>query len=143
MRLTRASEYALRGLAVLAASPVGAATPLEDIARARDLPASFLAKIFQKLARHGVLMASRGPGRGYALAQPAAAISLKTILESVEGPDLFQHCLLLPGHDHRSRCRLHRHVTPILTALIARLDSISLAEFAAVEETPEPSETPS
>lgn len=131
MKLTKESEYALRGLTALAASPAGEVTPLSSIVDDHGLPPSFLAKIFQKLARHGLLTATRGPGSGYALAQPADTITLRTILECVEGPQLFQHCFLFPGHSDRNQCALHRYMEPILAELIARLESITLAEYAA------------
>src|SRR3970040_1193129 len=98
MQLTKGSEYGLRGLAILASHPLGEAVSLADIAATESIPAAFLAKVFQKLAHHGVLIAAPGPGHGYALARPAAAISLRQILEGVEGPRLFQHCLLWRGH---------------------------------------------
>lgn len=131
MQLTRQSEYALRGLAVLATAAPGEVTALSRIAEAEDLPASFLAKIFQQLTRHGLLVAARGPGNGYALARPAESITLREILECVEGPELFQHCLLWSGHSDDDPCPLHEHVTPILCALKARLDAVTLAQYAS------------
>ena len=131
MQLTKESEYALLGLAALAASPTGEVTPLSKIVDDHGLPASFLAKIFQKLARHGLLTATRGPRSGYFLARSADAITLRTILESVEGPQLFEHCLLLPGHGDHNPCSLHHYMEPILAALIAKLESITLSEYAA------------
>jgi len=131
MQLTRESEYALQGLAVLASHPVGDVIPLSRIAETQSLPTSFLAKIFQKLARHGLLSAGRGPGSGYALARPAASITLREILESVEGPEIFQHCLLWTGREDRDPCPLHEYVAPALTALVARLESVTLDQYAA------------
>lgn len=119
MRLTKESEYALHGLAVLANAPPDEVTPLARIAAARDLPLSYLAKVFQKLARHGLLLAGRGPGGGYRLARPARSITLRTILEAVEGPRPFQHCLLWSGHSEQHRCPLHEHVQSTLAALTA------------------------
>src|SRR6266496_4123522 len=67
MQLTRESVYAIQGLAFLAQQPSGGAVALADVAATQNLPRSFLAKIFQKLARHGVLAAGRGPASGYVL----------------------------------------------------------------------------
>ncbi len=131
MQLTKESEYALQGLAALAVSPAGKVTSLAKIAGVHGLPASFLAKIFQKLARHGLLTATRGPGSGYALARPANSITLRSILECVEGPQLFDHCLLLPGHSDHNPCPLHQYMAPIVAALTNQLESVTLAEYAA------------
>ncbi|MCH8937355.1 MAG: Rrf2 family transcriptional regulator, partial [Gemmatimonadetes bacterium] len=64
MNLTRESEYALKGLAWLATHPPGDVVPLVEIAEVQQLPSTFLAKIFQKLARHGLLESDRGRGSG-------------------------------------------------------------------------------
>ena len=132
MQLTKGSEYALRGLAILASHPLGEAVSLADIAATQSIPAPFLAKVFQRLVRHGVLVAAPGPGNGYALARPASEISVRQILEGVEGPRLFQHCLLWRSkRAARGPCLLHDHLEDVLSALTARLERISLADYAA------------
>lgn len=132
MQLTKGSEYALRGLAILASHPLGEAVSLADIAATQSIPAAFLAKVFQRLVRHGVLIASPGPGNGYALARPPAEISVRQALEGVEGPRLFQHCLLWRTHRADSGpCPLHDHLKGCLSQLTLGLERISLAEYAA------------
>lgn len=136
MRVTKESEYALQGLTVLTNIFFGQVTPLSRIAEEQGLPPSFLAKIFQKLARHGILSAARGPGSGYSLARPAESITLKEILESVEGPELFEHCMLWSGHSEDNPCPLHEHLKTVLPTLIACLDATTLAEYAAGKGAP-------
>ena len=69
MKLSRESLYAIEGLFVLAAKPLGTVMLLRDIAEARRIPPTFLAKIFQKLNRADIVASSRGAVRGYALAR--------------------------------------------------------------------------
>ncbi len=131
MHLTKESEYALQGLAVLVAVPSGQFTPIARVAAQEDLPASFLAKIFRKLSRVGLLLASRGPGSGFALSRSGDTITLREVLEAVEGPELFTCCFLWQGHGDHDRCPLHDQVEPVVAALTARLDAITLADYAA------------
>lgn len=93
MILSRECEYALKGLAALAAE--GGARPLmlSEIAVREELPLSFLSKIFQKLLQHGVVQSHRGVQRGYTLARPAGQITLREALEAIQGPDLFDRCV--------------------------------------------------
>ena len=91
--------------------------------------------------RHGVLSASYGPGKGYALARPATAITLRQILEVVEGPALLAHCLLWTGHTDAAPCLLHGYVQPILDQLAERLEAVTLAEFAVVGSSPDAAPT--
>src|SRR3970040_451650 len=93
MKLGRQSLYAIDGLLVLAAEPVGTVMLLRDIARSRRVPESFLAKIFQKLTRGGLVVSSRGAVRGYALARKPKDIKTKEIFLTVEGADLFDRCI--------------------------------------------------
>ena len=93
MKLGRQSLYAIEGLLVLAAKPVGTVMLLRDIARSRHVPESFLAKIFQKLTRGGLVVSSRGAIRGYALARKPKEIKTKEVFLAVEGADLFDRCI--------------------------------------------------
>ncbi|HXV79041.1 MAG TPA: Rrf2 family transcriptional regulator [Candidatus Binatia bacterium] len=93
MKLGRESEYAIAGLLALAKRPLGTVMLVRDVAEAADVPQTFLAKIFQKLARGGVLTSSRGAVRGYALSRKPKAIKVKEILLAVEGSDLFDRCV--------------------------------------------------
>ena len=130
MQLTKESEYALRGLAFLATCPPGAVVALPDIAEAQALPSTFLAKIFQKLNRHGLIVAQRGRGHGYRLARSPASITLRQILEIVEGPRLQQRCLLWHG-DCRDEnpCPLHHRLKNVVLEIEWILDRVTLAEY--------------
>lgn len=131
MRLTRESEYALLGLAVMARRPSGQLVPLGEVAAAERLPHTFLAKIFQKLARHGVLVAHRGPGRGYVLARPPATIAVREVLEAVEGPGLFRRCFFWnTSCSDTHPCLLHHLVIGLVPDVRAALERITLADLA-------------
>jgi len=131
MRLTRESQYALLGLAFVASRPSGEAVPLGEIAAARRLPRTFLAKTFQKLARHGLLVSHRGPGRGYALARHPAGISLREVLEAIEGPELFSRCLFWDTHcTDTNPCLLHQHVRGLVPEVSSVLERLTLADLA-------------
>lgn len=136
MNLTRESEYALRGLARLATYPAGYMVPHYEIAETADLPAAFLAKIFRKLARHGVLEAERGRGSGYALRVAPAETLVREVLEAVEGPQALKRCLLWGGHCcETSRCPLHHRLEHLRSGLDAALSALTLADL--IRESPE------
>jgi Rrf2 family protein len=93
MTFNRECEYALKGMAALAAEAGTRPLTLSEIAAREGLPPSFLSKIFQKLLKHGLVQSHRGTRRGYTLARSASAITLRQALEAIEGPDLFDRCL--------------------------------------------------
>jgi Rrf2 family protein len=93
MQITRAGEYGVRGLTYLARRAPGQTAMIEEISRAERIPRSFLAKIFQSLARTGLVKSARGAGGGFALSKTPANITILEIIEAVEGRFLLQRCL--------------------------------------------------
>jgi len=133
VNLTKESEYALKGLAWLAIHPTGVSVSIAEIAEVQQLPTSFLAKIFQKLARHGLLEADRGRGSGYVLREAPSNISVREILEAVEGPKALERCVLWSGYCNDAEpCPLHYRVKTFRSQLDAILDEVTLAEYVAV-----------
>lgn len=132
MNLTRESEYALRGLVRLASYPPGTTVSHSEIAAAEDLPAAFLAKIFQKLARHGVLAAERGRGSGYTLRAAPTETRVCEVFEAIEGPQALKRCLLWGGHCcETAPCPLHSRLEDLGASLDETLGKITLADFAS------------
>ncbi len=130
MNLTKESEYALRGMAWLATHPPGEVVSLAEIAEVQQLPSTFLAKIFQKLARHGFLEAERGRGSGYALREAPSNIRVREVLEAIEGPLALKRCVLWTGTCSDSDpCPLHHRLKEFRSQIDRVLDEVTLAEY--------------
>lgn len=131
MTFNRECEYALRGMATLATAAAGRPLMLSEIAARGRLPLSFLSKIFQKLVQHGLVLSHRGAERGYSLARDARAISLCSILEAIEGPDLFTRCVF--AH-HRcgdeNPCLAHPAWRAVRDQVRAAFEATTLADLA-------------
>ena len=65
MHISRAGEYGVLGLLHLARQPGGQPVMIDAVSRDEAIPKSFLAKIFQDLAKAGVLRSQRGSGGGF------------------------------------------------------------------------------
>ena len=96
MQVTRAGEYGVLGLLCLARRPFGQVVMIEEMSREENISRSFLAKIFQRLARAGLVRSIRGTQGGFALARPPADITTLDIIEAIEGRIAFQRCLQAP-----------------------------------------------
>ena len=92
MIYSRSSEYAIRAFVHLAQVPDGRYAMVKNIAEAEDIPAHFLAKILQQLARKGLLRSSKGPTGGFALRVDAEDIRLLDIVEALDGLAPYQQC---------------------------------------------------
>ena len=78
-----------------------------------DIPFHFLTKVLHDLTQRGILTSRRGAAGGVAFARPPKEISLLSVVEIVEGPDLFSRCLLgLEGCSDRKPCPFHRAWRP-------------------------------
>ena len=122
MKLSQESAYGIEGLLVLAIKPTGTPMLLSDIAVSRGLPQSFLAKIFQKLARQGLVRSFRGATRGYALARPPGEIKLGDILLAIEGPDFLKRCIFWGNYCAATNpCPLHNSWKEVKDKLIEEL----------------------
>ena len=93
MQITRAGEYAIIGLLYLARQPVGRTVMVDEISDAEKVPSSFLAKIFQSLAKAGLIQSQRGAGGGFTLVRPPDDINLLDILNCIEGAFALQKCV--------------------------------------------------
>ncbi len=93
MQVTRAGEYAVIGLLYLARQAEGRTVMIDEISESEKIPKSFIAKIFQSLARSGLVISHRGAHGGFSLARPPSAITLLDIFQGVEGDFSLQKCV--------------------------------------------------
>ena len=130
MHLTRESEYALLALGYLADREGEAPIATAEVAEARGIPAQFLAKIFQKLARAGVLIGGRGRGQGYALANPPSRITMREIILAVEGAESLDGCLLWQGYCGDSNpCPLHHKLSQTHAEVREMMAEVTVADY--------------
>ena len=70
---------------------------LKTIAEEHHLSFFFLQKVAHELKKVGLIEANRGKLGGYVLAKDSQHISIQEILEALEGPIAFMHCLAPEG----------------------------------------------
>lgn len=105
LRITNASDYAIRSMLYIASLPEDRVVLRSEVSEAQKIPPSFTAKILRALVRAGLLRSSRGVHGGFALARPAAEISLLDVVEAVEGPIAVTTCVPDPhACDHSGNC---------------------------------------
>jgi Rrf2 family protein len=131
MELTRKGEYAVRGMIYLSQQPPGRMVLVSEVAEAAHVPQTFLAKIFQSFAKLGLVRSFRGTGGGFTLARPAAQITLREVVEAVEGPTVPNRCLIDSGECERdASCGVHPVWRKVQSQVIQILDSVTLEELS-------------
>jgi len=134
MKLTRGGEYGIRGVLYLARQDDGKVSMLSAIAESQDVPPRFLAKIFQALAKAGIVKSHRGAKGGFSLARPASEITVKDVIEAIEGPIFLNVCLIAQGECSRDKiCPVHAIWEEAQEKMMAVLSRASFAELAEAE----------
>jgi Rrf2 family protein len=136
MQLTRAGEYAIRGMLYLASKPHSTTHDIKEIAESEDVPESFLRKIFQEFAHAGIIATSRGLRGGVRLAKPSSDITLLDIIEIAEGPIFLNNCLI-SGYscERMGTCAVHLVWEKAQEQLKALLGSQTLADLVNTNAT--------
>src|SRR6266852_3216868 len=104
---------------------------LSEIARRQEISLPYLEQLFGKLRRGGLVVATRGPGGGYRLAQPAAEMRIADIIVAVDEPikatrcrsDSSKGCLGRTG-----RCLTHDLWEELGRQITVFLESVTLAD---------------
>lgn len=134
MRLTRAGEYAIRCMVYLAFKGKGVLVVKQEIAEQADIPAPFLAKIVQDLARAHLIEIRQGPKGGYVLIKDPARITLLEVVEVMIGKIQLNDCVGRPDACAASaHCRVHRIWEDASAGLRQHLGGITFAELCRDE----------
>lgn len=132
MLLSKSCEYGLRAVLHLTTSVADTYVPIREVSTRLGIPYHFLAKIAQTLIQAGLVASTRGPNGGIRLARPAAQISLHEIVLALDGPAIFEACVLgLPGCGVEQPCPLHDQWAPARDRVRAMFEETTLDELAA------------
>ena len=93
MRVSTRARYGLRALGALAAAYGRGPLSVRAIAETQQLSPKYLERLFVTLKRAGLVLAVRGAGGGYVLAQEPGETRLLHVFEVLEGPPEPVECL--------------------------------------------------
>ena len=137
MKLTRGTDYGIQGVLFLAAQPYEKVTLLHDIARERNIPETYLAKIFQDLTKAGVVRSHRGAKGGFRLARPASEISLLQVIEALQGPIALNRCLdIRDACGNSPTCPVHVVLAKAQAQFVESLQAAKMDELGKSLEHP-------
>lgn len=109
MKLTMQGEYAIRAMLGLASHHGRGLISAKELASHQDIPLVFLTKILSTLTKAGLIVSQRGAQGGIRLAKEPSTITMRSIIEAVEGPFKLNMCLGEPGEcDRKPACKVHK-----------------------------------
>lgn len=139
LRLSKKADYALMAMKHLATRPAGTASAsAREIAEQYDIPIELMAKVLQRLARHGLVTSLQGTRGGYRLARATAQISVADIIQAIDGPLTVTACSTEAENcGQYAKCNVRDPLWRIKDRIMAALTTCTLDEIAAdVPETP-------
>ena len=132
MRLSTMGRYALRAMVDLAMQKSQSPILRKEIAERQEISSNYLAQLFLKLKRAGLVQSVLGPGGGYVLAKSASEISAGDVLRAVQEPLAPVYCV---DSEHEDTChRADGCPTRVLWTKLGRqitqtLDATTLADL--------------
>jgi len=128
-RIGKLTDYATVVMTLLAEQPDGVHSAAELAGQARLEPPT-VSKLLKRLARAGLVSATRGVRGGYRLARPAARISVADIVAAMEGPIGVTQCATAAGQcDHEPHCGVRGNWRRISEIVESALRGVSLADM--------------
>lgn len=134
MRITQEADYALRIACMLEQSGETHESAAE-ISERTSVSARFTLKILRKLVQGGLVCSFKGANGGYALARNANEITLRDIIELIDGPLAISRCIddshqcSREGVD-KSECILYHIFCRINDEVADKLGRITIADVA-------------
>jgi FeS assembly SUF system regulator len=131
IRLSKLADYGIVIATHLARHP-GRQHTAADVAAATAVPAAMTSKVLKLLTRAELLASHRGALGGYSLARPAGTVSVKALVEALDGPIAITSCTEpTPGDcSILSLCPARANWERINRAIRDALDEVSLDEMA-------------
>ena len=145
-------EYGLHCLLWLV-DPKGGPVSSRDLAEFQGISISFLAKIFPKLEKAGIVRSSEGIRGGYLLARAPEKITVLDIVDAIEGEkplfdcqEIRSRCTLFggtaPGWATDGICAIHAVMLRAEKRMREELAATTLAELATTLSAKMPAELP-
>src|SRR6187551_679373 len=129
-------SYGVHALAYVATKPAGELTTLPDLAewmRAMwpDASETYLSNVVQRMARGRLLRSHRGITGGYSLGRSASKITIRDVVEVLEGIDVNRCSLALTDEcPVVGRCVVQNKLSQLEENFLHSLATVSIADLA-------------
>src|SRR4029453_8258562 len=131
LRFTKQVDYGLMAMQYIGAPQGNAPVGVKRIADQFGLPVELLAKVPQRLAKGGLMVAQSGPRGGYRLTLPPSTETLGQVIRVLERPLAIVRCMAHHGDCvQASRRPLRNPARKLQAAITDLLNTMTLAELA-------------
>lgn len=138
MKFTQETDYAFRIVQSFAKAGTDGYFTAADMSDRENIPYRFLLRVLRKLKRAGIVTSRQGVDGGYRLGRPGGEISLRDVVEAVEGDIQINRCLKdvsFCNAGHAPECQVHRTLLAVQERFLRDLASRT---FDNLEAAPNP-----
>lgn len=126
----RNTDYALRLLVNLAKNQNGGPVSTRAAAKEEGVPYQLACKLMQKLHKSELVESCMGPKGGFRLGREPSQVSLREVVETIQGPISVNRCLMVAGACQRQRdCGARAKLGELQQVVRDYLDRITLDEL--------------
>ena len=129
LNISDAANLAIHALSYLANHQERQPVPTSVVAESLTASEAHLSKVFQRLAKAGMVRSVRGPKGGFTLAKEPDGIVLLQIYESIDGPLERGDCLLGTPACPRGHCVFGTPPAEIVELVDAHFSQTTLADL--------------
>ena len=128
MKITREADYALRIVAMIAEE--GRQIEAKVIAEKNEIPYRFTLKILRKIVQSGIIKSYRGVNGGYVLNKAPSEITLKDVIEVIDGKIAINKCMEESGICRNDGvCRIQKQLYRVQKVLSEELEKITFEDI--------------
>ncbi len=136
-KLSKKADYGLIAVKHLAMHRDEHACSAGEIAEEYGISATLTAKVLQRLARQGVVIAKHGSSGGYQLAKEPGQISALDVITAIDGPVLITSCVTSHGNcDATERCSVREPLRRVNESILNVLSTVTISQMSEDPQEP-------
>lgn len=128
MNINQESDYAFRIVLMLSKEGLDNKVDAKTLSEKGNIPLRFLLKLTRKLTQAGIVKSYRGVNGGYAIAKESTNITLKDVVEAIQGPLIVHRCVYdkeACSANKAGHCSIHRALGNIQNTMLNELQKVN------------------
>jgi Rrf2 family protein len=125
MKITQEADYGLRVVLFLCKLGYGEKIEAKAISSQENIPIRFLLKLLRKLTMGNIIKSYRGIHGGYSINKQPEDITLREVIECIDGPICVNRCIYNPDFctaNRTAHCVIHKALSEIKQTLVNDLE---------------------
>jgi len=130
LKLSKRVEYALQFLTELEQSDDDSVLSLREFSTKNNISFLYLQRIVRQLMKSELVNSRRGASGGYYLLNPKEVITLRSVVEAIEGPYGATPCHRGESCPQSTGCTIKKTMGNLSTIISKQLDTITIADLS-------------